>query len=428
MSVAPSEAPAASRFFYGWWVVFASAAVILLSAGTFAYGFGTLVNPLTAEFGWSRAAISLGFSLRTEVGGLAAPLVGFWVDRFGPRMIMLVGVLIAGAGFILLSRVESLIAFYAVIVFISLGTSSTSSSAPNVAISRWFRKRRGRALGLMTLGGGLSGIMALLMAWLIDNYGWRDALVAAGVLQLVLGVPLAFSIRNRPEEMGLHQDGIAPDDAAAGAAARRLDSQGLTTKEALRTSAFWRIAIAMGLSSFATTAVIVHQVPFLTEAANMSDAGAAASVTAMTVLSVLGRLGLGTAADYWTNRTAMFVALTCVSLSMFLFATVSAPWQLAYVLIVFGIGHGGVIPVRSSIYAEYFGLKALGSIQGLALTTQTVGGFLGPILAGVLYDQSDSYRLAFLLLAIAPLIGAPLVLTAKRPKWREEETQAPAAG
>jgi MFS family permease len=105
---------------------------------------------------------------------------------------------------------------------------------------------------------------------------------------------------------------------------------------------------------------------------------------------------------------------------MLLFATVSQPWQLVYVLIVFGIGHGGVIPVRSSIYAEYFGLKALGSIQGLALTTQTVGGFLGPIFAGVFYDQSDSYRLAFLLLAVAPLIGAPLVLSARKPQWPDD--------
>jgi len=418
-----------SRFFYGWWVVFASASVILLSAGTFAYGFGTLVTPLTAEFGWSRAAISLGFSLRTEVGGVAAPVVGFLVDRVSPRLIMTTGVLVAGTGFILMSQVQSLWMFYAAIMFIAFGTSSTSSSAPNVAISRWFRRRRGRALGLMTLGGGISGVMALLLAWLIDSYGWRDALIITGVLQLVVGVPLALSIRNRPQDLGLEPDGVPPESIATpeGARLQHLESQGMTSKEALRSSVFWRVSLAMALSSFATTAVIVHQVPYLEESAGMSEAAAAGSVTAMTILSILGRLGLGSAADFLQNRVVMCVALVCIGVSLALFATVSSPWQLAYVLPLFGIGHGGVVPVRSGLYAQYFGLKALGSIQGLALTIQTIGGFLGPVIAGILYDSTDSYRLAFVMLGIAPLIGAPLILSARPPRWpdREDATTAP---
>jgi MFS family permease len=153
----------------------------------------------------------------------------------------------------------------------------------------------------------------------------------------------------------------------------------------------------------------------------MSDAAAAASVTAMTGLSVLGRLGLGNASDACSNRNTMTVAFICVGIAMLLFSTVNAAWQLVYVLTIFGIGHGGVIPVRSSLYAEYFGLRALGSIQGLGLTTQTIGGFLGPVLAGILYDQTDSYRLAFLLLGIAPLLAVPLVMSTKRPRWKDAD-------
>ncbi len=200
-----------------------------------------------------------------------------------------------------------------------------------------------------------------------------------------------------------------------------LETQGMTSREALRSSVFWRVSIAMALSSFATTAVIVHQVPFLEESAGMSEAAAAGSVTAMTVLSILGRLGLGSAADFLPNRVVMAVAYLCVGISLALFATVTEPWQLLYVLPLFGIGHGGIVPVRSGLYAQYFGLKALGSVQGLALTIQTVGGFLGPVLAGLLYDSTDSYRLAFVMLAVAPLVSVPLILSSLPPKWKDRD-------
>jgi sugar phosphate permease len=142
------------RFYYGWWVAFACAACILLTGGTFYYGFGLLVEPLEGEFGWSRAAVSVGFSLRTEVGGVAAPLVGILVDRIGARILMIIGTFIVGGGFILLGTVQSLAAFYAAIVLIAIGMSATNGGVPNVIVTHWFRRKRGRALGLMALGGG----------------------------------------------------------------------------------------------------------------------------------------------------------------------------------------------------------------------------------------------------------------------------------
>jgi sugar phosphate permease len=403
------------RFYYGWWVVFASASIVFLSAGTFFYGFGLLVTPLTDEFGWSRAAVSAAFSLRTEVGGVAAPVVGFAVDRVGVRRLLIAGVWVVALGFVLLSRADTLWAFYGAVVVIAIGNSATGGATATVTVANWFRRQRGRALGFMTLGGGVSGLMAIVFAWLISAFGWRDALLIAGLGQLVVCFPLALSIRNRPQDMGLPIDGVEADDlpVAERAEAAVEAGQGWTSKEAVRSLLFWRVALVYAFSNFATTAIIVHQVPFLTESVGVSEAFAATTLTVMTGLSIIGRLGFGSAADVLPKRLVTAVALAAIALGVALFATVTASWQLIYVLPLFGIGFGGIIPVRSTLQAEYFGLRAFGAIQGLTLTISTIGAFAGPILAGWMYDVSGSYRLAFVLLALGPLLAIPLILTAR---------------
>ncbi len=230
-----------SDIFYGWWIVFCAAAIVFLSAVTFFYGFGLLVGPLTAEFGWSRAAVSIGFSLRTEVGGVAAPLVGFLVDRIGVRRLTTVGIVVVACGFVLLSRVHSLPAFYAAILLIAIGMSATGGANAATVIAQWFRRYRGKALGLMTFGGGLGGLSAVVFAWLISEMGWRDALVAVAIVQVVVLIPLALSMRNKPADMGLTVDGISEEEEAAAAASQRpVPTTGLdlTGREALRSALF----------------------------------------------------------------------------------------------------------------------------------------------------------------------------------------------
>lgn len=405
-----------SRFgiFYGWWIVFCAAAIVFLSAGTFFYGFGLLVGPLTAEFGWSRAAVSIGFSLRTEVGGVAAPLVGFLVDRVGVRRLTTVGIFVVAIGFLLLSRVHSLPAFYAAILVIAIGTSATGGANAATIIAQWFRRQRGKALGLMTFGGGLGGISAIAFAALISEQGWRDALVFVAIIQVVVLVPLALSMRNKPADVGLTVDGISEEDAAAvDAASRPVPTTGLelTGREAFRSPLFWKVAMTFALSNFATTAIIVHQIPFLVEEIGSTDAFAALSVTLMTAISLIGRLGFGLAADRYSKAMLTGVAVTCSGLGLVLFSTVHHEWQLIYVLPFFGIGFGAAVPLRAAIQGEYFGLRAYGTIQGMLFTASTLGAFFGPLLAGVLYDATADYRPSFLLLAIGPFIALPLILS-----------------
>lgn len=410
---------ARTGFFFGWWVVFASAAIVFLTGGTFFYGFGALFNPIVNEFGWSRAATSFAFSLRSEVGGIAAPIVGFLVDRVGARRLMVLGVVTVALGFVLLSRVQDLWAFYGSVVVIAIGMSAAAGPVGMVAIAHWFRRRRGRALAYMTMGAGTSGVMVIVLAWLISTFDWRNALLIIAALQLAVCVPLALSIRNRPEEIGLLPDGDLPDDPAdeegAAPAPPRAGDEGMTVRQSLASSAFWRLAIAVALGNVGAMAIIVHQIPFFTSSVGLSEGAAAASVTAMTLMSLVGRFGFGYVADLVDKRFVMAGAYALLALAVLLFATIYDPWQIFLVLPLFSLGFGGIIPVRPAFQAEVFGLRNFGAIQGLMFTIATLGGLIGPVFAGWVYDQTESYRLSFVVLAAVGFLAAPMILTLRRP-------------
>jgi len=411
---------ARTGFFFGWWVVFVSAVIVFLTGGTFFYGFGALFNPIVDEFGWSRAATSFAFSLRSEVGGIAAPIVGFLVDRVGARRLMVGGVLTVALGFVLLSQVQTLWAFYGSVVVIAIGMSAAAGPVGMVAIAHWFRRRRGRALAFMTMGAGTSGVMVIVLAWLISTFDWRNALLIVAALQLAVCVPLALSVRNRPEEIGLLPDGDLPDDPAEEGAAPppRIGDEGMTVRQSLASSAFWRLAIAVALGNVGSMAIIVHQIPFFTNNVGLSDTAAAASVTAMTLMSLAGRFGFGYAADLVDKRFVMAGAYALLALAVLLFATIYQPWQIFLVLPLFSLGFGGIIPVRPAFQAEVFGMRNFGAIQGLVFTVATLGGLIGPVFAGWMYDQTESYRLSFVLLAAVGFLAAPMILSLRRPSAR----------
>jgi MFS family permease len=264
--------------------------------------------------------------------------------------------------------------------------------------------------------------MVVVLVWLISAFGWRDALLAIAVVQVVACVPLALSIRDRPEEMGLLPDGDPPDVPAdeQGAAPRRpaAADEGMTVRQSLSSSAFWRLAIAVALGNVGAMAIIVHQIPFLTSSVGMSEGAAAASVTGMVMVSLAGRFGFGYLADLIDKRLVMAGSYACLALGVLLFAAVFQPWHVFLALPVFGLGWGGVIPVRPALQAEVFGIRAFGAIQGLIFTVATVGALIGPVFAGWMYDQTESYRLSFVLLAGGGFLAAPMILSLRRPAAR----------
>ncbi len=413
--------------FYGWWVVFGSAGIIFLTGGTFFYGFGMLITPMTEEFGWSRASIAGAFSLRTELGGVWAPVVGYLVDRVGPRRLLLTGVFLVGTGFILLSRIQAVWQLYAVAALIAIGIGATAGPVAMAAVAYWFHKKRGRALALMTVGGGSSGVMVVVLAALIAAFDWRTALIITGFTQWVVCIPLALIVRNRPQDLGLLPDGepVLPVGQQAAADERQAASadevaacqdEGLTMGQALGNRSFWLVASGMGLIGLGSVAVIAHQVAFLEEEMDFPPLVASLAQMAVPIVSLAGRLGFGWLADYVDKRKVLAIAYLFIAVGIVLMATVQSAWQVPLYLMIFAPGWGGSISVRPALQAEYFGLRAFGGIQGLMYFVAGVGSFTGPIFAGVIYDVTDSYRLAFLIVGLVVLVAVPAVLAAGRPR------------
>jgi sugar phosphate permease len=206
-------------FFYGWWVVIATATIILVASVAPLYLFSTLVDPLEEEFGWSRAAISAGPSIAAMMAGLTLPVAGYLVDRVGARRLLVAGVTLIGGGFLAASQIQALWQFYISTSIIAVGMSLAGVPICSVAIAHWFVKRRGRALGILSAGEGASGIMVLLAALLIALFDWRTGVMILGIAQLAICIPLALTVRNRPEEAGLLPDGEPPAPSEAPGAA-----------------------------------------------------------------------------------------------------------------------------------------------------------------------------------------------------------------
>ena len=404
------------RVFYGWWIVLACALSNLFIGGTFFYGGTTIIEPIRDEFGWAYATISGAFSLRNLEEGLIAPLVGWLVDRYGPRKLMLGGMITVGLGYILFSRTSNVVNFYGFYSIIAIAFSFIAGAVLYTAVAMWFKRRLGLALGLMASGFGVSGVMVPLLVWLINAYGWRMTMVIVGIMVWSLGIPLAMVVRHKPEQYGYLPDGDPPQAKAADVAEPQpFDSeQGFTWREALRTRAFWLVGIASAFSWVPSGAIFVHILPHL-ELVGIPEMIAASVVTFITAITIPGRLGFGWLGDRIEKRYVMAISYTLQAVGVLIFSQISQTWHLIPFLIIFPLGYGGAIPVRPALQADYFGRRAFGTIMGLLSVLSLAGSVSAPIVAGWVRDVMGNYRTAFLVLNIPLLVGIPLILLAKRP-------------
>ncbi|MGQ9571693.1 MAG: MFS transporter [Dehalococcoidia bacterium] len=426
-------------FFYGWWIVIACASVVLFGGGTFFYSFSALVRPLEDEFGWKRALIAAGFSIRTWMGGMSAPVVGYLADRLGPRRVLIAGVFLVGSGFLLFSQTRSVWTFFAAVIVIALGMSACGPAVTQTAVAHWFTKKVGRAMAIMSVGTGISGFMAVVTVTLISAFGWRTALVILGVILWAICFPMALTVRNRPQDMGLLPDGerLAPSDdppsgqkdpalQTDGLAAITVESvaEGLTVRQALRTRAFWLLAIAITLLQMGSLGVIAHGIAFLQDEVGFSGQGAALAAMGLPIASLPGRLAFGWLADYVDKRWVLAATCFLQGLGILAFANIYSFWQAAMFLMIFSPAWGGYIAVRPALQADYFGVRAFGAIQGLLFFIGTIGGVIGPVFAGAVYDAGRSYRPAFLLLGVIAMAGAAGLAMLKRPWQRTAEVSS----
>lgn len=410
--------------FYGWWIVIASFFMFLISGGIAFYGFTTFFNPIAEEFGWSAAQISFAFSLRSIEFGIMAPLVGFLMDKVGVRKIIIFGMAVSGLGFLLMSRTNSLLFFYGAFLLLSIGTSCGLGMGQYVAVANWFSKKRTWVMGIMSAGYAFSGVVGPVLVWLIEQYGWRSTMVIAGVVMLVVGIPLGFVIRHRPEPYGYLPDGETQDASpqsestsgklpATGALTTDLpEHTGLSPRQAIMTRVFWILIIFVSLTGFAQSAINVHEMPYLTSV-GISRETAGWTILGITGLSLIGRLGFGWMGDRHDKRYLLAIGAALQFFGVLIFAWISSPWMLIPFLLLYGPGYGSQIPIWPAIRADYFGLKHYAAIGGLQALGWTISGIIAPVLAGWVFDTWGTYRPIWLVYAIATAVAIPLVLLIK---------------
>ncbi|MFH0768134.1 MAG: MFS transporter [Chloroflexota bacterium] len=420
------------KIFYGWWIVLASSILNFVSGGTFAYGFTVFFNPIRQAFGWSAAVTSFAASFRGLETGFLDPVVGYLVDKIGPRKLMLCGWGVVGLGFLLLSRINSLWQFYGAFLIVATGMCFGSFVVVVTAIAHWFHKKRSRALALIYVGMGASGIIAPLLALSINQFGWRTSLVIIGIASLVIGIPLSALMRHKPGQYGYLPDGetreTMPEPATVPQPTTSSESEHVssssaidfTAKEAMKTRTFWLFSLVFLFQHTATSAVMIHIVPYL-ESVNVPSAIAATAVTGMTLCSLIGRLGFGFLGDFANKRYLIAIALAVQTLGLFIFslADVSKPWLIVLFLLTYGPGFAGTIPLRPALQADYFGIRSFGTIMGWMALISMFGGLVSPVFAGWVYDTTGSYRLVWQLFALTTIPAIPLILLAKPPRAKQ---------
>ena len=406
--------------FFGWWIVLASAVGMSIASGINFNGFGNFFIPLNREFGWNRTVVSAIFSLARLESGLMGPLEGWAVDKIGPRRLMLIGIPVMGLGYVLLSRVNSLLAFLAVyVLLISVGSSLGLSTPMTAAVANWFSRRRGLAFGLMSSGVGLGGLLVLALGWMVDRFGWRDASMIVGLAMLVVAIPIASVMRHRPEQHGYLPDGRAPessDERTDTPRSQRWDpSRDFTAREALRTSSFWFLSLSVMARSVVSGGIGLHLVPYFV-GLGASPVSAAVLAGSVGFMSIPGRFGLSVLSDFVDRRNVMVASLALMTVSIVLMARADSIATAVPVLFVFAMAQGGLIVIPHALIAEYFGRRSYATIQGFRGSVQTIGIIVGPIISGFVYDETGSYNLAFLGFGGATLVSMALVLMAKPPR------------
>ncbi len=416
------------RVFYGWWMVGAGSGLQFMQSFFLMQSFGAYVAVLRDDRGWSKTELSGAAALQQVEAALLGPIVGWFLDRFGPRGVLRTGTLMFGIGFILLSQIDSLLGFYGAFVVIAVGVSMSGFFPLNVALIQWFERKRARALSSLQFGLALGGMAVPVIAWSLTTHGWRATAFASGVVVILVGLPLAQVIRRRPEDYGLRVDGEppAPRDGAvaAGAAAPHPahadGTRDFTLREALRTPAFWLLSLGHAFALLVVSGVNVHAITHMKEGLGYTVEAAAFVIMLMTA-SQLGGVMIGWVISDRYNKRLISVACMLMHMLGLLALTYAggSSGTVNTMLATFAVLHGAAWgirgPLMQAIRADYFGRSAIGMILGISYMVIVFGQVGGPLVAGILADITGNYRVGFTALAVLAGLGSVFFLVARRP-------------
>ncbi|MBV8056313.1 MAG: MFS transporter [Deltaproteobacteria bacterium] len=406
----PTARQTSGKVFYGWWVVLAAGVGLALHIGPIIVStFGVFFKPLSQEFGWSRAEVSLAFSLLNLEGIVVVPVIGRLVDRLGARRVIVPSVLFFGLGIMsLYFLTASLWHFYALYLVLGVGGGGTSPVGYSKVIAHWFDKKRGLALALAISGVSLGGfIMPPLAQALITAVGWRQAYVVLGLLTVAGTLPVVgLLLKESPQLMGLAPDGGPGTDA--GRAASQGQEYGLRGAEAWHTAAFWLMAGAFFLVSVSFLGFYIHLVPLLTDR-GVSPQSAALAMSVASIGGFVGRLGCGYLLDRFFAPYVAVGFFGGSALGIFLLWGGAVGGGVFVAVVLVGLGLGAEFDVMPYMVSRYFGLRAFGEIYSYAFAAFGLGGVIGPLLMGAGFDATGSYQLALGGFVMLPLLAAGLL-------------------
>ena len=417
-----SEQTPASRkpkIFYGYWMIAISVLCLGIFSGCGVGVFSLFLNSLQSEYGWGRGEIMLAFTIFFLLTGVAAPLVGSIVDRYGVRGVIAVGSLITGLSFISLYFLHNLWHYYVAYFFIGAGMSAHGQVPSSTMITNWFVKKRGTAIGIMSTGIGLGiFVVAPLVGFLIPTFGWRVAYLALGIIPLVL-LPLAiFVVRTRPADKGLYPDGVTSPEEVAEIEVSSQTTKGLSLKVALGTMAFWLVSITFLFNGFSSLGANQSLVPHLQDA-GFPVALAAGAMTLLGLGSAIGKFFFGWLCDKIKAKQACAISFALLATGTILLMQIDSSTPLAVAWLdafLLGLGAGGWLPTMSMLVSRNFGLAYYGAIFGMVSLFQAIGGSAGPLFSGYMYDTMNTYIWAFIVFLCLYAVAVPAVLAVRRPK------------
>lgn len=413
--------PLPNKGFYGWRIVVFAAIALALTGPGQTYGVSVFVDPMIEDLGISRTQMTTAYLVGTLVGALALPWIGQAIDRFGVRRTMaIIGALFGGLliGMSLVSNIVGLTAGFIGIRMIGQGALNLTATT---AVALWFTRKRGLAMGIVAAAGGVGmTLIPLLSERLIVDIGWRNTWLVEGLAVWVIVLPIALlGIRNRPSDVGQHVDGDSATDAPPA------EVWGVTRKEALRSSFFWLVTVAVATISTITTAVVFHQIDLL-GSRGLTPTEAAANFLPQTVATLIATLGIGALADRVSPRIVLITSMGMMAGGLLL-ATAVTPGLLAIAFgMLIGAAGGAMRVVEATELPRYFGTLHIGAIRGVVTSVGIAGAAVGPVLFSLGHDVTGNY-IAVLLASVAlPVLVAFGALLVRLPHHGKPDAQGEA--
>lgn len=407
------------RVYYGWWVSITGAFNMVVSSGPTFQASSVLFSAIQDEYGWSRAAVTGVASFGRFGGAMLGPMEGFLTDKFGSAKMVLFGFTMGGLGLIFFARVDSILTYYVAFFVLSLGFSIGGFTPSMAAVNAWMPHRRATAMSFVVAGSSAGGFLVPAIVWGIQNHGWRDTVTVIGIVTLISGPIVARVLAKRlPDPAVLNRMARKANRKRRFAGSAKSLGYDFTPGQALRTRAFWGIAITHMLTNFSVGALSAHLF-FQLEAENGVNltAQAAGSIVVMgTVVAFSAQLAGGFIGDRVEKRFAVSALVLVQAAGLSVLAIAGNYWMAVLFAVLWGIGFGGRTPILHAMRGDYFGRKHFGTILGMSAFPMAIGMTASPWVVGRVFDRQGTYETVLFVLAGAAVLASMTVLFARKPE------------